>query len=111
MADIKRLLNKKGWTGRELGQLLLANVAHEYRQALEGNYTPTPLVTEAELSKMLHSLTDRVQGHAYNEYYSVYEWLKARPAITNGYYMDGQNDVATIRNYIMQALFGEDVYR
>lgn len=111
MADIKRLLNKKGWTGRELGQLLLANVAHEYRQALEGNYTPTPLVTEAEFSKMLHSLTDRVQGHAYNEYYSVYEWLKARPAITNGYYMNGQNDFATIRNYIMQALFAEDVYR
>lgn len=111
MADIKRLLNKKGWTGRELGQLLLANVAHEYRQALEGNYTPTPLVTEAEFSKMLHSLTDRVQGHAYNEYYSVYEWLKARPAITNGYYMNGQNDLATIRNYIMQALFAEDVYR
>lgn len=111
MADIKRLLNKKGWTGRELGQLLLANVAHEYRQALEGNYTPTPLVTEAEFSKMLHSLTDRVQGHAYNEYYSVYEWLKSRPAITNGYYMNGQNDFATIRNYIMQALFAEDVYR
>ena len=110
MADIKRLLNKKGWTGRELGQLLLANVAHEYRQALKGNYTPTPLVTEAEFSKMLNSLTDRVQGHAYNEYYSVYEWLKARPAITNGYYMDGQNDLATIRNYIMQALFAEDVY-
>lgn len=111
MADIKRLLNKKGWTGRELGQLLLANVAHEYRQALEGNYTPTPLVTEAEFSKMLHSLTDRVQGHAYNEYYSVYEWLKSRPAITNGYYMNGQADFATIRNYITQALFAEDVYK
>lgn len=110
MADIKRLLNKKGWTGRELGQLLLANVAHEYRQALEGNYTPTPLVTEAEFSKMLHSLTDRVQGHTYNEYYSVYEWLRARPAIANGYYMNGQNDYATIHNYIMQALFAEDVY-
>ena len=111
MADIKRLLNKKGWTGRELGQLLLANVAHEYRQALEGNYTPTPLVTAGEFSKMLNSLTDRVQGHAYNEYYSVYEWLKSRPAITNGYYMNGQADFATIRNYITQALFAEDVYK
>ena len=60
---------------------------------------------------MLNSLTDRVQGHAYNEYYSVYEWLKSRPAITNGYYINGQNDFATIRNYIMQALFAEDVYR
>lgn len=111
MADIKRLLNKKGWTGRELGQLLLANIANDYRQALEGNFNPTPLISEAEFSKMLRSLTDRVQGHAYNEYYKVFEWLKARPAITNGYYMNGQNDFITLRSYIMQALFAEDVYR
>jgi len=111
MADIKRLLNKKGWTGRELGQLLLANVAHEYKQALEGNYSPTPLVSAGEFSKMLHSLTDRVQGHTYNDYYSVYDWLKSRPAIVNSYFMNGQNDYSTIRNYILQALFAEDVYR
>ena len=111
MADIKRLLNKKGWTGRELGQLLLANIANDYRQALEGNFNPTSLISEAEFSKMLRSLTDRVQGHAYNEYYKVFEWLKARPAITNGYYMNGQNDFITLRSYIMQALFAEDVYR
>jgi len=111
MADIKRLLNKKGWTGRELGQLLLANVAHEYKQALEGNYSPTPLVSVGEFSKMLRSLTDRVQRHAYNEYYKVFEWLKARPAITNGYYMNGLNDFITLRSYIMQAFFAEDVYR
>ena len=50
MADIKRLLNKKGWTGRELGQLLLANIANDYRQALEGNFNPTSLISEAESS-------------------------------------------------------------
>ena len=36
MADIKRLLKKKGWTGRELGILELSNMAIMFRQALEG---------------------------------------------------------------------------
>ncbi len=43
MADIKRLLNKKGWTGRELGILELTNMAVMFRQALEGKQ-PEPIV-------------------------------------------------------------------
>lgn len=40
MADIKRLLNKKGWTGKELGILELTNMATLFRQRISGNQTP-----------------------------------------------------------------------
>ena len=42
MADIKRLLNKKGWTGRELGQLLLANIV---KHTERGTYETTQQIT------------------------------------------------------------------
>ncbi len=111
MADLKKLLRKRSWTGRELGQILLASLADEYKQALDGNYTPTPLVPGEKFSKMLHSLTDQVQQNTYNNYYSIGGWLRSRPAITNDYYTCGEKNFATIGNYIAQAIFAEDVYR
>ena len=50
MSDIKRLLNKKGWTGRELGQIELANTAYMFSQQIQGK-DPTPLVTQGSLEK------------------------------------------------------------
>lgn len=56
MTDIKRLLNKKGWTGRELGILELTNMAVMFRQALEGK-EPQPLVEQAQLRKMINTIS------------------------------------------------------
>ena len=61
MADIKRLLNKKGWTGRELGILELTNMAIMFRQAIEGK-PQKPLIEEAQFRKMINAITDRQQG-------------------------------------------------
>ena len=36
MADIRQLLSKKGWTGRELGILELTNMAIVFKQAMRG---------------------------------------------------------------------------
>lgn len=61
MTDIKRLLNKKGWTGRELGILELTNMAVMFRQALEGK-EPQPLVEQAQLRKMINTITTASKG-------------------------------------------------
>lgn len=110
MADIKRLLNKKGWTGRELGQLLLAKIAIEYKEALEGNRTPDALISDTQFQRMVNSITDKVQGRIYNQYFSIYEWLRTRPAITNGYFFSWRGHLNTVMNFISHALFAEDVY-
>ena len=68
--DMKRLLNKKGWTGRELGIIELTNMAVQFRQALQGE-EPKPLIETSQLQKMVNEIKDPVQGRAYNGYISI----------------------------------------
>lgn len=111
MVDIKRLMNKKSWTGRELGQLLLAITADEFKQALDGNYDPTPLIPNDEFSAMVQRLQGASQGNTYNNYFKIYEWLKARPAIANFYYLIAQSNFQSIRNVIIKGNLAEHIYR
>ena len=63
MADIKRLLKKKGWTGRELGILELTNMAVMFRQALEGKEPQS----ESELTKAEEPRGQKKLPHAGSE--------------------------------------------
>ena len=110
MADIKRLLNKKGWTGRELGILELTNMAVMFRQALEGK-EPQPLVEQAQLRKMINTITDRQQGQVYNGYISIHEWLSIRYNIAQTQLQQAQLQYRTLVGYITDATLAEDVYR
>lgn len=110
MADIKRLLNKKGWTGRELGILELTNMAVMFRQALEGK-EPKPLVEQAQLRKMINTITDRQQGQVYNGYISIHEWLSIRYNIAQTQLQQAQLQYRTLAGYITDATLAEDVYR
>lgn len=110
MIDIKRLLNKKGWTGAELGILELTNMAVMFRQALEGK-EPKPLVEQAQLQRMLNSLTDRQQGKIYNGYISIHEWLSIRYNIAQTQLQQAQLQYRTLANYITNATLAEDAYK
>ena len=68
MANIKRLLNKKGWTGRELGIIEVTNMAVMYKQRLNGEPVK-PIVTPEQFKKMLHTIDSSAQGKIYNGYY------------------------------------------
>ena len=109
MADIKRLLNKKGWTGRELGILELTNMAVMFRQALEGK-EPQPLVEQAQLRKMINTITDRQQGQVYNGYISIHEWLSIRYNIAQTQLQQAQLQYRTLAGYVTDATLAEDVY-
>ena len=80
MANIKRILNKKGWTGRELGILELTNMCVMFRQALEGK-EPTPVVEPAQLQRMVSTMTDRQQARTYNGYIVFIHIIKSSPSI------------------------------
>ncbi len=109
MVDIKRLLNKKGWTGRELGILELTNMAVLFRQAIEGK-EPKPLVEQAQLRKMINTITDRKQGQVYNGYIAVHEWLSIRYNIAQTQLQQAQLQYRTLAGYITDATLAEDVY-
>lgn len=110
MADIKRLLKKKGWTGRELGILELSNMAIMFRQALEGK-EPQPIVEQARFREMINGITDRQQGQIYNGYISIHEWLSIRYNIAQTQLQQAQLQYRTLAAYVTDAIFAEDVYR
>ena len=109
MRDIKKLLNKKGWTGRELGQIELANMAYMFSQQIQGK-DPSPLVTKGEFRKMLNSIRDPIQGGIYNDYIKIHEWLSVAYNITSGQEQQAQSNFKTLLNHITVAQALEKTY-
>lgn len=109
MSDIKRLLNKKGWTGRELGQIELANVAYMFSQQIQSK-DPTPLVTQGEFRKMLNTIKDPIQGGIYNDYIKIHEWLSIAYNITSAQEQQAQSNFKTLLNHITVAQALEKTY-
>ena len=109
MSDIKRLLNKKGWTGKELGQIELANMAYKFGQQIQGK-DPTPLVSQGEFRKMLNTLKDPIQIRAYNGYLSIHEWLSIAYNIASGQEQQAQSNFKTLFSRITVAQALENTY-
>lgn len=108
--NIKRLLNKKGWTGRELGIIELTNTAVQFRQALEGQ-KPKPLIELSQLKKMINEIKSPIQRRIYNGYISIHEWLSIRYNIAQTQLQQAQLQYRTLTGYITDATLAEDVYR
>ena len=68
--NINRLLNKKAWTGAEVGKALIASFAHDVRN--KGNKDKEPLFTQAEFNRMTDSLQTEQQIGAYLVYEKIY---------------------------------------
>lgn len=111
MANIKRLLNKKGWTGRELGQIELTSLAVDYKNAIEGNSDAPHIVDPAELQRMVDGITDKEQGRTYNGYLSIHEWLSIKVNIANAQYQSAQLCLSKLNSYIIGAMDAESVYQ
>ena len=109
MADIKRLLNKKGWTGRELGIIELTNMAILFKQQLQGQERK-PIIDSAQFQKMLNDLKDPVQGKEYNGYISIHEWVVVAFNIAQTQLQQAQVNFRTLEGYITKAMIAEDVF-
>lgn len=110
MADIKRLLNKKGWTGRELGIIEVSSMATAFANALAGK-PAKPLVEDNEFRRMLDSLTDRHQASIYRGYLSIHEWLSIFYNVARANEQQAQLQFKSISAYIIEAEIAETVYR
>ena len=84
--QIKTLLNKKGWTGRELGIIEITNMCSVFTQRMQGVDPPIPIVTKAQFQGMLNGLQDSYQGRIYNGYISIHEWLSLYYNIANSHF-------------------------
>lgn len=109
--NIKTLLNKKGWTGRELGIIELTNMCVLFKQSLSGVADPKPLVEQGQFQKMLNSITDSYHGKIYNGYISIHEWLKLHYNIRMAHEQQAQLRFRDLSSIITEAMMAEDVYR
>ena len=71
--DIKRLLKKKNWTGKELGIIEIENMCAIYSQQVQGK-TPKPIIDEYTFSNAVQDLSSQ-QGQIYNYYLDIHEWI------------------------------------
>lgn len=53
--QLKNLLKKKGWTGEEVGKLLIASMLNDIKQ--QGQQDKEPLFSQSDFEKMESSLT------------------------------------------------------
>ena len=110
MADIKKLLRKKGWTGKELGQIELSNMCYQFDQQLHGK-TPTPLVSREEMDKMLQTInTNQAQIDAYNTYILIHRWTNVIYNIASAQEQQIQSNIKTLFNYIHVSHALEEAY-
>lgn len=68
--SINRLLNKKSWTGVEVGKALIASYAHDVRNS--GNPNRKPLLSQADFNRMTDSLQTEQQICSYLVYEQIY---------------------------------------
>ena len=108
-----RLTNKKGWTGEELGRLIIKNSTHSYTEAIKGNRNPKPIFSQKELEIMVNniSMDSTMHGEIYNRYVALADWIGKYVSITNSIYSTSLSEIKTItiiaeniRN-IQEALF------
>lgn len=111
MADIKKLLSKKGWTGRELGIIEITNMCSMFSQRMSGVQNPTPLVTKAQFQTMLNGIQDSHQGRIYNGYLSIHEWLSLYYNICNSNTQQAQFQFHKLADEIERATMAEEVYQ
>ena len=109
MASIKRLLNKKGWTGRELGILEITNMAVMYKQQVTGQPVK-PIVEKEKFQTMVNTITSPAQGNIYNGYLRIHEWIALNYNIAQSNMQRAQLRFKTLLSYIIEAELAEDVY-
>ena len=68
--QLDKLLKKKGWTGKEVGQLLIASMLNDIKQL--GQREKTPLFSQADFEKMESSLNSDFDYLSYGVYRELY---------------------------------------
>jgi hypothetical protein len=73
--DIKRILKKSSWKGKEIGKLLIHTLADDFKTNFNPKHKAS--VTMNDINTMRDSIKSSSEGRVYNEYCALYEVLLA----------------------------------
>ena len=93
-----KITDKKGWTGEEVGRLILKNSIHSYTEAMKGVRNPKPIFSQNELEAMVSNISydNRMNGEIYNRYIALEHWLGKYVAIANSIHSTSLSEIKTI---------------
>lgn len=109
MADINKLLNKKGWSGKDLGVLELTNTAVLFQQAVNGE-PEKPLIDKNKFQLMINRLTAPSDIRTYNDYLSIHEWTGLKYNIAQSHMQQAQVQFRTLEAVLSQCLLAESTF-
>jgi hypothetical protein len=109
--DIALILNKKGWTGDEVGKAIIYSLIDSYKQVLQGKAVPTGLFTAAKLKKMVNALEDSSHIRCYNRYIGLNNWLTQYQAVASAYYQQADGAINRLLEIMTTINAIEDEYK
>lgn len=107
--DIKRLLKKGNFTGRELGIIELTDMAITYHEAQAGNRNAKPIMEREQLTALVRGLQDPIYRHDYNGYIAIHKWLIAVKAVADAQQAQVRLSTLVLMNFITNGYMAEDV--
>lgn len=111
MKNINRLLHKKTLTAKDLGVIMIANLAAIYKASLQGIKEPAPIVSAEEFNAMAkETLTDSYSYKEYNNYVNLYNWILMNFNLTQTKVQQAQFCFRVLADDVLQISLAEDSY-
>lgn len=111
MININRVLKKKGWTGKDLGRLQIANAALTYDKSLKADDPQIkPIISKADLLKMVSSIKDPTEIETYNGYIDIYSWVCNTSPMAIAQEQQAQLCLNNLYSHVENAVISEDIY-
>lgn len=104
---LNSILTKKGYTGKELGQLELLAMCHSFKQAMVNpDKDPEPLFDEADFRKLIDGL-EYDQGVVFNAYLAVHQWLAKYYGNVCAKFQQAEGHIRSLSDVVMVMMIGE----
>lgn len=109
--NIKQLLNKKEWTGDEVGKAVILSLINDYEQSLQGKDKPKRLFSYDKLQKMIRTLANSTHMKRYKRYVGLHNWLMQYQAVAIAYYQQVDGEINRYLGTVTTAYAVEKEYK
>lgn len=103
--NINSLLNKKGWTGAEVGKALVKSIVHDIQHKNEPDFKP--LFSQSDFDKMESSIKTEREYLTYDVYRAIYSGLIDAYNSGQGQYQQFNNGFYRYSIYLKDAITAE----
>lgn len=105
MADINKLLKKKGWTGVEVGRLMIYSIMEASRSMGKDE----PSLSQSDFDKLVHALSSQRDLKDYSYFTILYNSLQMSNSVSQGYIQQFEHGFRRLLNTVAGCETSEDI--